>query len=416
MIKIKYLYLAGIISCFIGEIYTVRVFGLFELFPLRLILILAIPLILIKPYKGKSRIWRFAVRLFIGMFIYGITSLIWSPDPLLGLRQFQLLFVGVMIFFLVSHYVKDISSLKNIMIIWSIVSVISSLLAFYEIINGEYLFSHVTDYGAWNIELTRILSIGWLTPRVFFPGPNEFAFFNSISALLMLGWAFETQKTYRVVAFIATSLSIILVINSFSRAAIFGLIIGLLFFMFILSTKTKFYFRFFSISLILCISIYAIYSGKKFIDNNLALTMLVNKIENDPNSIRIKYYNSAIVEGTIGSFGFGRGLGASSEIIDGGSYHHYLLEILAEFGFWIFLGYLTLMAKICIQLRRAIKHRRYVFWSAGLLASCIAFPVLCAGPASLSYLYPFWLWLAFIIAYTDYDFSLMTNKSNKVVL
>jgi hypothetical protein len=128
------------------------------------------------------------------MLIYGITSLIWSPDPVLGLRQIQLTFAGIMIFFLVSRYAIDISFLKKIMILWSIMSIISCLLGFYEMFNGEYLFSHVTDGGAVDIESKRILNIGWLTPRVFLPGPNEFAFFNSISALLLMGWAFQTQK------------------------------------------------------------------------------------------------------------------------------------------------------------------------------------------------------------------------------
>ncbi len=62
------------------------------------------------------------------------------------------------------------------MVIWSIMSLIG-LLGLYEMASANYIFKHVTDLGASNIEQNRILEIGWLTPRSFFPHPNEFAFF-----------------------------------------------------------------------------------------------------------------------------------------------------------------------------------------------------------------------------------------------
>jgi hypothetical protein len=408
LINRRYLYLLGIISCFIGEVFKIRVFGLFELYPLRVVLILAIPFLIFSPFKGRNKIWQFATILFFIMLIYGITSLIWSPDPGLGLRQIHLTFVGIMIFFIVSRYAVDSSFLKKIMIVWSIMSILSCLLGFYEMFNGEYLFSHVTDGGAVDIESTRILNIGWLTPRVFLPGPNEYAFFNSISALLLIGWAFQTQGIYKVLAIIATILSIVLIINSFSRAAISGFLIGVIFFIFILTIKSNILFKLLIFIIISCISLYIIYNTNKIIDNNLALSALTNKIENDPNEVRSKFYATAIFQGTIGTLGFGRGLGASTAIIDGSSYHLYLLEILAEFGFWILLAYLTLIFKICIQLWRSIQKGNNVFWSSGILASCIAFPLLCTGPASLTYVYPYWLWLAFIIVYTDINSGVKT--------
>ena len=410
----KYLFWAGIVSCFIGEAFRIRVFDLVELFPLRVIVVLALPIILLNPVKRKQGIWRFASRLLILMLIYGIASLIWSPDPSLGLRFVNMIFMGLMIFLLVSRYAIDMSVLKNIMIVWSIISILSSLLGFYEMLNGQYLFTHVTDYGATNIELSRIVYIGWLTPRVFFPGPNEFAFFNAISALMLIGWAFETRRAYRILALIATLLAIILIINSFSRAAIFGFLIGLVFFVYILTTKTKRFYRIAAILLIVSISIFALYKGEELLNNSLAISALTAKIENEENTIRSAYYTAAFFQGTIGSYGFGRGLGASTEIILGGSYHHYLLEIIAELGLWIFLGYLILIAKVCIQLWRAIQQRRNTFWSGGLLASCIAFPVLCAGPASLVYIYLYWLWLAFVVAFTEYDSIVMRLNQSKL--
>lgn len=411
-LRIKYLFWAGIISCFIAEAFRIRVLDFIELFPLRVIVVLTLPIILLKPVKKEKGIWRFASRLLIFMLIYGIASLIWSPDPSLGLRFVNMIFMGVMIFLLVSRYAIDMSVLKKIMIVWSIISILSSLLGFYEMLNGQYLFTHVTDYRATNIELSRIVDIGWLTPRVFFPGPNEFAFFNTISALMLIGWAFETRRAYRILALIATLLAIILIINSFSRAAIFGFLIGLVFFVYILTTKTKLFYRIAAILLIVSISIFALYKGKELLNNSLAISALASKVVNQENTQRSFYYATAFIQGTIGSFGFGRGLGASTEIISGGSYHNYLLEILAELGLWFLLGYLILFAKVCIQLWRAIQQGRNIFWSGGLLASCIALPVLALGPASLVYIYPYWLWLAFVVAFTEYDSNVMRQNQS----
>jgi len=403
LINRRYLYLLGIISCFIGEVFKIRVFGLFELYPLRVMLILAIPFLIFSSFKGRNKIWKFANILFFIMLIYGTISLIWSPDPFLGFRQVHSVFMGMMIFFLVSLYVTDISFLKKGMILWSIMSIISCLLGFYEMYNGEYLFSHVTDNGAVDIESKRILEIGWLTPRVFLPGPNEYAFFNSISALLLMGWALQTKGIYKVLAIVATVLSIVLIIYSFSRAAISGFLIGLIFFIFILTKNFNILVKIFIILIISSLTVFIIFNGNKLINNNLALTVLANKIENQDNSTRNTFYSTAVFEGTIGTLGFGRGLGASTAIIDGSSYHLYLLEILAEFGLWILLVYIILIIKIFFQLFRSIQKGRNNYLSSGVLASCIALPLLCTGPATLTYVYPYWLWLSFMIVYADLD-------------
>ena len=163
---------------------------------------------------------------------------------------------------------------------------------------------------------------------------------------------------------------------------------------------------------ILFLSVYFLYLSQDFFNNNLAISLLKYKIENQDNSTRIFYATSAIYNGTIGSFGFGKGLGASTEIIQGGSYHSYLLEILAEYGLWFFIGYLSLIAKVCIQLYSAIKKRRNIYWSGGILASCVAFPALCSGPASLLAIYPYWLWLALIVSYSSCLFNNIQLKTN----
>lgn len=411
---IKYIFWALIISCFIGEALTIRFFDLIVLFPIRVFLILALPFVLVKPVNKNKGILGYASRLIILMTVYGLVSIIWSPDPYLGLRIFGMLLLGALIFLFFTNIAIDLPVLRKIMIIWSLMTVLTSLLAFYEMGTGQYLFANVTDFGAIDIEENRIKDIGWLTPRVFFQGPNEFAFFNGISALVLLGWSFESKGRLRLIAIIATVLATILIINSFSRASIFGFILGLIVFIYVLTTKAKLIYRIATFFLIICVCIFAYFEWGNLVNNNLAFSALAYKINNDENTLRQFFYYTAFSEGTIGSFGFGRGLGASSKIILGSSYHQGLLEILAELGLWFFIGYLILYAKVVKQLWSSIIQRRNTYWSCGLLASCFAFPFFSSGPASTVFIYPYWLWLSLIVAYSEYDSKILyLNKSSQ---
>jgi hypothetical protein len=390
------------------------VFDLLVLFPIRVFVILALPIILLNPLNKKKGILGYASRLLIFMTIYGLVSLIWSPDPNLGLRIFFMFLMGTLTFLFFSKNAIDELVLRKIMIVWSLMTILISVLAFYEMGSGQYLFTNVTDFGASDIEENRIRNIGWLTPRVFFQGPNEFAFFNGISALVLLGWSFESKGWLRLIAIIATVLATILIINSFSRASIFGFILGLIVFIYVLTTKAKLIYRIATFFFIFCICLFAYFEWGNLVNNNLAFSALAYKINNDENTLRQFFYYTAFSEGTIGSFGFGRGLGASSKIILGSSYHQGLLEILAELGLWFFIGYLILFAKVVIQLWSSIKQRRNTYWSCGLLASCFAFPFFSSGPASTIFIYPYWLWLSLIVAYSEYDSKILyLNKSSQ---
>jgi len=405
LLILKYLFWAGVFSCFIGSVLRINVFGI-GFFPLRVISLVAFPLLLLHPVRKERGIWRFSSRLLILMLIYGIASLLWSPDPQLGFNKVGILFTGVVFFLLITREARDREVLMKIMIIWSVAIICIGLLGYYEIISGHYLTANEEGLTA---GVERIVtSYGWLPPRVFSTNWNNTAFLNALSALVLLGWALKTRGLYRIIALISVMSAITMVIVSSSRAAILGLVIGLIVFILISITNSniKLFFRTVTIFLFIGLSAILLLKDREFSINKM-LANIETKLETVDDSIRIYYYSTAVVKGTVDSYGFGKGLGASTEIIDGGSYHHYLLEILAELGFWFFLGHCILLAMVCSRLWRAIRQRRNISWSSGLLASCIAFPILCAGPSSIIGDGPYWLWLAVLVAFTEYDSNVM---------
>ncbi len=107
---IKYLFWAGVISCFIGPVVGIKAFNIL-LTPSRIISILALPILLLNPTHKKKGIRCFASRVLILMLIYGVASLSWSPDPQLGFKLVTVLFVGNMLFLLVMRHAIDRSVL-----------------------------------------------------------------------------------------------------------------------------------------------------------------------------------------------------------------------------------------------------------------------------------------------------------------
>ncbi len=113
MLSNKILFWLLIISCFVGEALTIRILDVFTLFPLRLIILLTLPVVLFKIKRRKKGILSYSSKLFVVMFGYGIISLVWSPDQALGLRIVSMFLTGVVLFFFISRYIIHLSVLKN---------------------------------------------------------------------------------------------------------------------------------------------------------------------------------------------------------------------------------------------------------------------------------------------------------------
>jgi teichuronic acid biosynthesis protein TuaE len=406
---IKYLFWFSVVASFVGSVASINALGI-EFFPLRVLSLIIFPILLINLfYKGKFE-WKFWPCFHIFMLLYGIFSLLWSPDPNLGFKIVGTIFTGVMLFLIVTRQAKNRAVLMKIMTIWSISVIFCSILGFYETITGNYLFQFADDDFDSIGRLTS--SIGWLCPRVFWINWNNYAFVNALSSIVLIGWLIEVRGFYRALSFIAVILTIPLIFLSYSRAAIVGFFLGIVTIVLytIIQARIKLFYKIILFSPVIGLLTVFIYNSDYQFGKNMIVSAIETKLENTDNSLRTYYYISAIYNGTVNSYGFGKGLGASTEIIEGGSYHHYMLEILAELGLWFFIGYCWLLAFICLRLLRFMYFKRDGYWSSGLLGSCIAFPFLCAGPSSVLSDGPYWLWLAFLVSFAENNLKLLRSE------
>jgi hypothetical protein len=241
---------------------------------------------------------------------------------------------------------------------------------------------------------------------------NSFAFTNALSSVLLLGYACEATGLRRFLALGAVLLASILVVFSTSRAAILGMLLGFCVFVFATLVSPASSRRARIITIIAIVMAATIVLGTQFVSESTVFQVVSSKLENsdDSDSARLYYINQAI-GAAIDSFGFGRGLGCSTFVIEGGSYHNYGMELLAELGVAAFVGFFGLLLYASVLLCRALRRlRRAPYKSAALLGGCVAFPILQVGPSSIVVEGIFWLWLAVLITHVgllqqEFDFK-----------
>lgn len=395
---IVWLFYAVVISSFMGSAFGFRT-GSILWFPLRVATLACIPLFFIRHYSKISRFSRFVSWFLVSMVIYGFVSLVWSPDPVLGFRKAAILFTGVLLATIVICCARDRETLGRIMLIWSVATIGTSILGFYEVHSGQYFFNFEME----NIEaIARVRNqIGWLIPRVFSTNWNNYAFSNGLSAFVLLGWSLEAIGVRRVLAVVGSVCAFTLVFLSYSRAATLGVGIGMAIFgiCVVIARTTAIHIKAIVVVSVIIGSFGWFSRSAIVLDSDVGIALL-SKWQAADDSTRVYYYSQAI-SAAADSLGFGMGLGASTEIIGGGSYHSYGMEVLAELGVWVFLALCFIFIRIGAKLWRAVRTQRNVYWNSALLASCVAFSFLQLGPSGIMGEGVYWLWLGILVAYVE---------------
>lgn len=395
---------ACVITSFTGSVLGIRI-GDIELFAFRIITLIAFPLMILFPPRQRPGLSRSSSRFMAAMLIYAAFSLVWSPDRALGVRALGILFSGITIFILVNRFGSDRRTIFKILVIWSIAVIAIDSLGIYEIIRGSYLFTSPLDSHVNQVRQLRKVTneLGWLCPRVFYTNWNDLAFVNGLSALVLTGWGLETSGLRRGLALTAAGLAVLLAFLSYSRASTLGMGIGLV--VFVVTSwkrsKGKWTKRISLTVFVMLLFSILIVPAIHYIFKIRLADVILSKWTMFGMGERVYLYSTAIHQGTLGSWGFGKGLGASSLLIIEGSYHHFWLEIFAELGLFFFLGHCIILTVVCRKLYAQIGRERYRYLATGMLASCVAFPVLAAGPSSLLGMAPYWLWFALVIVFAD---------------
>lgn len=404
ILKLKYSdVIAGVMvaSAFIGGGYSLFSIGDIEMYPLRILTILIFPLVISRLLRSRLSLipCYLSSWVILGTLAWGLISLIWSPDSLLGARTFLIILTSLTVLNWVVAYINlnDIK-LVRILGLWCLFSLITSAIGYYELITGSYFVSNISISKMDSIERVGNM-FGWIPPRAFTGNWNNFGFTNALSFFLMLGVAISpaTKKIHKM-ATLSTILLFGLVLSSASRAAVGGVFFGILIFLFLAFPGGLG--RIFSKGFIFSgVAFAGLILFSNYINNISGMIDVVLQKNEDFDGLgpRAEIYSKAIFS-LVDSYGLGSGLGSSTVIIDGGSYHHHFIEILAELGVGVFAAHLFLHLIVFWFFVKNVRHPKWGGVIIALASGTAVLPILCTGPSSIIGEALYWLWLGIAVS------------------
>jgi len=398
--------------------------GAYHLFPFRVFLLLSWLLFAIYVIVNNGRIKISHIRVKPQMWflliwlIYGILSLAWAADKGEVLKEVLYLFSGISIIFFIVYFFSQKKDLRNYYYLWIIVLAIFTMIGYWENITGNHFMISRNVLGLHPINKWR--------PTAVFHNENDFASFLGIVLPFILAWLhYKKGIIKKIVGFALFGSGIFLLLETGSRINILVIILELfVLFMFLIKGRKK-------IKVLILTGFIALVGLLVFpeISNNsmntLSKQMGSIRLENDSISARISLSKNAVYY-TIQSYGFGVGAGNIERYIEDytpyplrhelTNVHNWWIEILANYGVFIFIGYIFLYFNILRNLWR-IWHRVIEKWDKiiceSLLLSMIGFAIVSISSSSLMTFNPQWLLFGFALAFMNYYRIKYLDKDNK---
>ncbi len=387
-------------SVFLADKLSIIKIGNFELFFYRLFVIASIYFIIRYKYKGEIRAkYSFLIILIV---LYSALSVIWSPSLNTFISEFGVILFGCFFLLFVIGIVERDIQIKNIILIWLIGAFIINILGIYEVLNSEYFFSVDESLELSNSRLLE--DIGFFVPKSVFSNQNNYAYFNSLTFLILTGAfiKFRSINIFYKLLFITTIVSCIyLLLHSYSRSALIASFLGMFVFYLIFFIKKR---KILPIFIVLIILILVYFVNIDSIE--LLLGAIIEKQASTDDSVRSKYYMT-LLKYSLNHFGIGMGPGSSIFALNGSSPHNHILQFLVEYGFFLWLFFVYLLFKM---FKRLILSNDPLNLMLGV--TILMYPIHAVGPSSMTTESFFWLWQAILVIMSNNSTRLNSNIKN----
>ena len=417
---IKYLLFGVYAAGFLGmALFSFEIKNI-QIFPYRILLPLIWLIIIFKVIQNKGildippvKVKKFIIFLLVWL-IYSILSINWAIDKMSAIRHVAFLFLSFSLIIFSVFYFNTIEDLKVVSMIWLVFLGLTIFIGIIEITYGVHLpVSRL--YGTEN-EYYKY------TPTALFYNPNNFATFLSLSVPYLLSYFFFTKKfSYRLLCFLTFLVSLYVLYETQSRAnfiAVFLVIGYYLIVFFSLQTKRK--------------EIYYIVAG------SLSILLIIPKRILEVLSVLLKSLQSIVTQASsqVGSLGermnlalngllfllstWGFGVGAGNieywmmtrlqyETGNKINIHNWFLEVLVNYGIFIFVGYmiffLGMVYKTYSVLKQNNNDRNMKIIGVAILGSMIGFIFASISPSSIMAYKPHWMMYAIGLSYINIGLS-----------
>lgn len=405
-----------LIAGFIGPAFLTIGIGPIHLFPYRILLVLLWVLFainLLSNQKGQVSISHLRVQPYLQFLIlwvlYAFLSLAWTIDKVEAIKDILFLFMAVSMIFFTVYYFRRISDLKGFYHLWLLVLAALVPIGFWETMTGN----HLSSSGLVGAPQSVIFM-----PSAVFTGPNEFATFLTLSMPFILVFIrYRHGILARAFGLAILLASLYLLIETRSRANYLAMILELAF-LFIILYKPRAKLRVVVLGGSLLLVLLATFPqlGQRAFDIvNSQLNSITSQWELSYGSagVRINLIkNSLIFLANTGGFGVGAGNAEywmeNFQIYDTQGItnpHNWWLEVLLQYGLFVFAGYLLFYLGLIFRLYAMYPHlfdKTEKMICEGLLVGLVGFSFASISSSSIMAFNPHWFLFAFGLAFLNY--------------
>jgi len=403
-----------ILAGFIGSAFLTIGVGPIHLFPYRILLpLLWLFFAMGILHQGRLDISHIKVKpylQFLGLWsVYGVLSLAWALSKADAIRHIVFLFMAVSVIFFAVYYFSNSKDLKGFYCLWLLVLAALIPIGLWENLTGNHLsLSGLIGAPRGNIFM----------PSTVFKNPNDFATFLALSIPFIIALIRYRRSIFtRSVGLVVLGASLYLLLETLSRANYLAVILEFAFlftFLFKLSTKIKTAILGGLLILALVIALPGVTQRLTgTISEELESITSPWSLTYGSTGVRINLIkNSLIFLGRTGGFGVGAGnveywMGNFPIYNTRGitNPHNWWDEILADYGVFIFAGYILFYLAIIARL-----YKIYRYLGTGiekmiceaLLVALVGFFFASISASSIMALRFQWFLFAFALAFLNY--------------
>jgi teichuronic acid biosynthesis protein TuaE len=404
---IKKLAYLSILASLIGANVISIDFNVFQLSLFRMsIFFITVAIIIQKLFNGgsikllRNRKNGYSIKFMLIWLVYSIITLAWVQNYGDWFRTVYFICIGVICVIIYDKYFTSDEDILNAFRALSIMSIIHNCFGWYEIITGNYLFLSSDRI----IKYTR-----YHYPVSMFNNTNNFALFMLFSVFISYVCMVNAKgKIMKFIYIITIISSVCLILSTNSRANLLGLIIGLIVFVFLSITQKKWRYPILillSILLIVTIILPGVFNNILYVVNKyLTIDLSADK---GSDFVRLNLIKNGFIF-LYRTCGFGTGAGNiehwmsnygvyyTSDVLN---IHNWWMEILVNFGVFIFALYLIFYIKLIIDMlhKYKINNNKMNKTLSISFISCMAAYIIGSISAS-SNISAEWLWVFWALA------------------
>lgn len=408
------LYLVVIAGFFGSSFFSIDLGG-FHIFLFRFLLLLLwfAAILYVFLNHGKLNISHIRVKYYLQFLalwgLYAVLTLAWVNSPAEAVRHVILLVSGISMSFFVVGYFTRLEDFRRLYFIWLLVLLPMIGLGFWNHLTGQHLAGSALAYAP-----ERFIRM----PTAVFHNPNDYATYLALSVPFMLVLIrYAQSKITALWGLVMLLATLYLLVVTLSRANYLAVILGVSFWFLFLHRLSK-KLRVAVLSVLLALSLFAVFPNQ-FADvtNNIGVQMaslaVGSELQEGSVGVRINLLKNALIF-TLEHYGFGVGAGnieyhmANYPFYDTGgiiNVHNWWVEILANYGFFIFAGYLLFYWGIVISLYQA--HSKQAERAAkmvceALLVALVIFFLASISSSTIMGFTPMWTLFAFALGFLNY--------------